>query len=217
MYFLIDFENVTNTGMQGTEYLESSDYVLVFYSAAVPNMEARYLEEIKASGCTFEICKLVKPRKNALDFYIATRLGEIYGGGYDGCLSIISRDDGFHAVREYWAARTDKPRQVLINDSIERSIISANKPDKRTALIHARLKSIDIGNFYSAYAESINLRGQLEEAFAGTGFSDRMGEIEDILKNGKTPKVIYLDALRRFGRKDGLEVYKTLKTCAEFS
>ena len=110
-------------------------------------------------------------------------------------------------------ARTSPDRY----DSIERSIISANKPDKRTALIHARLKSIDIGNFYSAYAESINLRGQLEEAFAGTGFSDRMGEIEDILKNGKTPKVIYLDALRRFGRKDGLEVYKTLKTCAEFS
>lgn len=216
MYFLIDYENVKNAGMQGTEYLVSTDHVIVFYSAAVPNMEARYLEEIKASGCTFEICKLVKPHKNALDFYIATRLGEIYGGGYTGALSIISRDDGFHALRDYWASCAAVPRQVLINDSIERSIISANLPNQRTAFIHARLKSTDIGNFYAAYAESLNLRNQLEEAFAGTEFSSRMREIEDILKNGKTPKVIYLDALRRFGRKDGLAVYKTLKACAEF-
>lgn len=216
MYFLIDYENVKNAGMQGTEYLRPSDHVIVFYSAAVPNMEARYLEEIKSSGCTFEVCKLVKPHKNALDFYIATRLGQIYGGGYTGSLAIISRDDGFHALRDYWAFCSADPHQVLTCDSIERGIISANSPDKRTALIHARLKSTDIGNFYSAYAESLNLRSQLDEAFAGTEFSGRTSEIEDILKNGKTPKVIYLDTLRRFGRKDGLAVYKTLKSCAEF-
>ncbi|MCI8573297.1 MAG: hypothetical protein HFF89_02575 [Oscillibacter sp.] len=216
MYFLIDFENVKNAGMQGTEYLENSDHVIIFYSAAVPNMEARYLEEIKASGCTFEVCKLIKPHKNALDFYIATRLGEIYGNGYNGSLAIISRDDGFHALRDYWASCAAVQHQVLICDSIERSIISANKPNQRTALIHARLKSTDIGNFYSAYAESIHLRRQLDEAFAGTAFSARTGEIEELLKNGKTPKIIYLDALRRFGRRDGLTVYNTLKSCAEF-
>ena len=116
----------------------------------------------------------------------------------------------------FWASCSADPHQVLTCDSIERGIISANSPDKRTALIHARLKSTDIGNFYSAYAESLNLRSQLDEAFAGTEFSGRTSEIEDILKNGKTPKVIYLDTLRRFGRKDGLAVYKTLKSCAEF-
>ncbi|MCI9375774.1 MAG: hypothetical protein HFF85_05165, partial [Oscillibacter sp.] len=46
--------------------------------------------------------------------------------------------------------------------------------------------------------------------------SARTGEIEELLKNGKTPKIIYLDALRRFGRRDGLTVYNTLKSCAEF-
>ena len=39
---------------------------------------------------------------------------------------------------------------------------------------------------------------------------------EEILKSGKTPKVICLDTRRRFGRRDGLEVYKRLKSWAEF-
>ena len=37
----------------------------------------------------------------------------------------------------------------------------------------------------------------------------------DILKTEKTTRDIYLDTLRRFGRRDGLEIYKKLKVCAE--
>ena len=76
MYFLIDYENVRNAGMQGTEYLLPDDHVIVFYSKAAPNMEARHLTDIKKSGCGFSICKLLKVRKNGLDFYIATKVGD---------------------------------------------------------------------------------------------------------------------------------------------
>lgn len=216
MYFLIDYENVRNAGMQGTEYLLPDDHVIVFYSKAAPNMEARHLTDIKKSGCGFSTCKLLKVRKNGLDFYIATKVGEIVGAGYRGNIAIISRDEGFQAVRDYWTTRAVPTRRVLVNESISRSIISANEPTQRTQLVQQELKLLDIGNFFSAYEESLKLKKMLEEAFAGTEFSSRTGEIEDILKNGKTPKVIYLDTLHRFGRKDGLVVYKMLKNCAEF-
>lgn len=215
MYFLIDYENVHNVGMRGTEYLLPTDCVVVFYSASAPNMEAQYLMDIKDSGCTFEVCKLVKVRKNALDFYIATRLGEIFGGGYTGSIAIISRDDGFQSVREYWSSCASPPRGVLLSDSIERSIISANEPNQRTRLARDKLKMVDIGNFFSSYEEGQKLSRLLEKTFADTEFASRTGEIVDILKTGKTPKVIYLDTLHRFGRRDGLAVYKKLKACAE--
>ena len=51
MYFLIDYENIHNPGMRGTEYLLPSDHVLVFYSAPAPNMEAQYLTAIRDSAC----------------------------------------------------------------------------------------------------------------------------------------------------------------------
>lgn len=216
MYFLIDYENVRNVGMQGTEYLLPTDHITVFYSNSVPNMEARHLTDIKKSGCEFSICKLVKVRKNGLDFYIATRVGEIVGGGFQGNIAIISRDEGFHAVKDYWTTCAVPPRRVLVSENISRSIISANEPNQRTQLVQKELKMLDIGNFFSAYEESQKLKKILEDAFADTEYSSRTGEMEDILKNGKTPKVIYLDTLRRFGRKDGLIVYKKLKSCAEF-
>jgi hypothetical protein len=37
-----------------------------------------------------------------------------------------------------------------------------------------------------------------------------------VFKGGKSPKVIYLDSLRRFGLKDGLQIYRILKTCTNF-
>jgi len=91
--------------MQGTEYLLPSDYVILFYSDMVQHMEQCYLNDIQASGCGFEICKLLKQRKNGLDFYITTKLGELFGAGRTNRAVIISNDTGFQAVREYWQER----------------------------------------------------------------------------------------------------------------
>lgn len=111
MYFLIDYENVHTPGMRGTEYLLPADHLLVFCSVSAPNMEPQYLTAIKDSGCGFEICKPVKPSKNALDFYIAAKLGAIFGSGYTGNIAAISRDASFQALREYWASCAVPPRR----------------------------------------------------------------------------------------------------------
>ena len=81
MLFLIDYENVSNPGMKGSEYLDSEDYVILFYSDAKKHVERRVLDALTSSGCTYEICKLCKTGKNALDFYIASKLGELIGSG----------------------------------------------------------------------------------------------------------------------------------------
>lgn len=215
MYFLIDYENVQNTGMLGTDALTREDHVDLFYSSSVPSMQSRYLEEIRASDCDFQIHKLKKTQKNGLDFYIATRLGEIFGSGFGGAAVIVSRDVGFQAVRDYWTSVSRKPRRVYLSESIERGIITANLNDQRAERVRQRLKPVDIAVFYAALQENKRIRGILEDALEGTDFLSRTGDIQDILKKGKTAKVIYLDVLHRFGRKDGLEIYRRLKGCAE--
>ena len=114
MLFLIDYENVGNGGMKGCDYLDEQDYLIVFYSDAKNHMEQRTLENITDSGCTFEVCKLCKAGKNALDFYIASKLGELIGGGYGGITVIVSNDGGFQAVRDYWEKRAEHKRRVLL-------------------------------------------------------------------------------------------------------
>ena len=211
MYFLIDYENVKNAGMRGTEFLQPDDSLVLFYSKTTPNTEKRYLLDIKKSGCAFDICKLLKAHKNGLDFYIASKLGEIFGQNFRGSAVIVSKDTGFQAVKDYWTSRAQPPRKVFLSESIELGIVMANEHNERTTKIRDGLNMTDINNFFQNYKEELRLRQLLQEAFVDTEFIDRTPEIEQIVKSGKTAKIIYLNTLHCFGRKDGLAVYQRLK------
>lgn len=215
MYFLIDYENVRNSGMRGSEHLLPSDHVIVFYSGSAPQMEMRHLDNIKNSGCGFEVCKLLTKRKNGLDFYIATKVGELFGAERCKNAVLISNDSGFQAIRDYWQDRSGTKHRVALSESIEHGIITAGENSERARLIRAQRKSMDIGQFYAAYQENLRIRQMLQEAFEGTEYSGRLQEIQDVLQAGTSPKVIYLDSLRRFGRKDGQEIYRRLKACKD--
>ena len=127
MYFLVDFENVRSDGLRGVDYLEESDYLTIFFSNAAHSCENRYLEYIERSRCHFNTCKLKKAGKNALDFYIASRVGEFYGTGHTERIAIISKDQGYKAVRDYWNARLPSNNKIIISPSVEKSLISSNE------------------------------------------------------------------------------------------
>lgn len=216
MYFLIDFENVKNPGMKGSEFLLSTDHVLVFYSDNTPAMEQRHLMNIQKSGCGFETYKLMRKRKNGLDFYIATKVGELFGAGRCKNAVLVSNDTGFHAIQDFWNECSGTKNRVAISSCIEYGVITGGEMSERAKLIRSYRKLIDIGNFFAAYQENQRLQQVLQKAFSGTSYTDRLNEIESIVKTGTTPKLIYLDSLRHFGRKGGQEVYRILKACAEF-
>lgn len=211
MYFLIDFENVRSNGLRGTEYLNKNDYLTLFFSAAAHSCESRYLEEIEQSGCTFDTCKLVKTGKNGLDFYIATRVGEFYGNGHDDRVAIISKEQGFHAVRDYWDVRLPSNKKVILSPSIERSLIASNDNSERVKKLKSKLNGVDIDMFKAEYDERRRLQEVLTQIFGTTAFADKLSEIQEVLEHGDSKKVIYLDSLHRFGRKQGLEIYDRLK------
>lgn len=213
MHFLIDYENVRNLGMRGTEFLLPSDCVIIFYSDASPVIEQRHLNNIQLAGCGFETCKLLKKRKNGLDFYIASKAGALFGAERCQNLVIVSQDGGFQAVRDYWQERSGTKHRVALSESIEHGIIAVNENSNRANLIRSYRKTVDIGQFSAAYQEKQRIQQVLLTAFEGTEFSDRLQDIQDILRDGASPKVIYLDSLRRFGRKGGQEIYRILKNC----
>jgi len=216
MYFLIDFENVKNAGMRGSEYLLPTDHVIVFYSDNTQVMEQRHLINIQDSGCGFEAYKLLMKRKNGLDFYIATKVGELFGANRCKNAVLISNDNGFQAIRDFWQECSGTKNRVAISDSIEHGIITAGESSERANRIRTYRKTLDISNFYAAFQENHRLQQILRDTFSNTVFADRLKDIEAIVKTGTSPKVIYLDSLRHFGRKDGQEVYRMLKACTNF-
>ena len=217
MIFLIDYENVRNPGMRGTSRLLPTDRLIVFYSDAAPTMEKRHLREIEESGCVFEISKLRRTHKNALDFYIATKVGEIFGSGYTGQQAIVSRDGGFKAVQDYWSACARPARRVLLAESMERALLLASESGQRTREIQDDLTVTNIEAFYKNYEENHAQRETVQALFAGTGLSARINDLETLLKNSPSSRTLYLESLRCFGRRDGLIAYRFLKEIAVFS
>ena len=214
MLFLVDYENVGKDGLRGCEYLDGQDHMIVFYSDNRKNAERRSLDHISTSGCRFEVCKLCKTGKNALDFYIASRLGELIGGGYEGRSVIVSNDSGFGAVRDYWAKRSARRRMICLAANIEDGIVGGNEDNERTKYLRRQREMLSIGGYYSAYAEKMRIRAVLEKLFAGTEYEARMDEIQNLIEGKeKTSKIIYLNSLHLFGRKQGLEIYNKMKAC----
>ncbi|MDE6925618.1 MAG: hypothetical protein K2P59_10235 [Acetatifactor sp.] len=216
MLFLVDYENVGNAGMRGCDFLDAQDQVIVFYSEAKRHMEQRMLENITASGCAFDICKLCKTGKNALDFYITSRLGELMGGGYSGIAVVVSNDGGFQAVRDYWEKRALRKRRILISSCIEDGIVSGNENNERTKTLRHLREKVTIGGYYTAYAERMRVKQTLRDLFTGTEYESRIEEIQDMIEGQeKNAKVIYLSSLHLFGRKEGLEIYNRIKASDE--
>ncbi len=216
MLFLIDYENVGRAGMRGCEYLDVQDHVVLFYSEGKKNAERRSLDQITSSGCVFEICKLYRMGKNALDFYIASKLGELIGRGYAGISVIVSNDHGFQAVRDYWEKKADCKRTICLSACIEDGIVSGNENNHRTNELRRLREKLAIGGYYSAYTERMRIRKVLERLFAGTEYETMTDDIQNLIEGKeKTSKIIYLSSLHLFGRKSGLEIYNTIKACEE--
>lgn len=77
MVYLIDYENVSNAGLSGYEFLTSQDVLYLFYSDAARNIRKQISLKIFDPSMDIHLYKLKTPRKNAIDFYIASKLGEL--------------------------------------------------------------------------------------------------------------------------------------------
>lgn len=212
MYFLIDFENIVNEGLKGAQYLLKEDSVIIFYSVSCEQIRQGSLYQLMESSCYLDICKLKKPGKNALDFYIATKIGAIFGGGYSGKVAIVSKDQGFGAVRDYWRNKEKPSREVILGDTIEKCILSANENRTRTEEIREQLKPVKLEIEFAKYQERIKIRKILEEAFLGSRYEEYMEEIQNLFQKQSGKKILYLDSIKTLGKKDGLEIYRKMKS-----
>jgi hypothetical protein len=211
LHFMIDFENIRDRGLDGAEYLTEDDSVTIFFSRSCQKVGQGKLQKVFDSGCKLDICQLQNTGKNAVDFYIASRIGELYGNGYTGITAIISNDNGYKAVREYWKNCTLNKREVVIKPDIQQSIVSANENSTRRIEIQKMLKDADILEEFKKYKEKTRVRKELVELFADSEYAGMVEQIMDIIEGESRHKNIYLGSLKRFGRKKGVEIYQKLK------
>ncbi|MBQ4068482.1 MAG: hypothetical protein IJC76_04450 [Lachnospiraceae bacterium] len=211
MYFLIDYENVNYAGLEGTEFLEKGDTVSFFYSDKCEKIINYRMKEIEKSECNFEICKLKNTRKNGLDFYIASKVGEIFALNPDEKVAIISGDNGFQAVIDYWRPRLAVQNQLVKCKTIAKAIICINGEGVRKSLVNESLAIVDLETKFAVYEERKRIVEVVTSVFTGTEQEPFIEQIVDMVMLSDKPRILYLTSLKSFGKKNGTEVYRKVK------
>ncbi len=152
-HFMIDFENTWSKGLQGAEYLSPDDRVTIFYSNSCLKVEKGKLQQIIDAGSMLDICRLQRAGKNALDFYIASRIGALFGEGYLGRVAIVSNDKGYSAVQDYWAKCAKPSRRIILQPNIEQCIGCSDEESERRKLVQEKLQEVNLEAQYKLYGE----------------------------------------------------------------
>lgn len=111
--------------------------------------------------------------------------------------------------------RLPENKKIIVAPSIERAMIANNERSNRVKMLKCETTGIDIGVFEARYRERRRLRELLEEILGESEYANPISEIQEMLKKEKTPKVIYLGSLHRFGRKQGMVIYGKIKPLLE--
>lgn len=95
---------------------------------------------------------------------------------------------------------------------MEQGILALGEQSARRNQIREALLPVDLERAVADHDETMRVQRELQALFSGTPQIDKLPQIMDIIA-GKagSGKVLYLSALKRFGLKDGLEIYRKLR------
>ena len=213
---LVDYENVQGfQGLKGVEYLNEKDRLIIFYSSSCMKITKEYIEMIRKSGCQFNIYKLKIPRKNALDFYMATEAGRLSALG-NNQIALITRDRGFDSISDYFKVNENlKNSRLIVCDSIEQGLerLNDHEDKERRKLIRDNMQQVDIEVEYGKIMELRTIKEKISEVLKDTEYESMTDNIVNFITNNmsETHRNIYNGSLHEFGIKDGVAIYRLLR------
>ena len=100
--FLIDYENVSASGLDGLETRTQDDIVYIFYTENADRLTFSAHQRLLACSAQVRYFKADTGTKNALDFQLVTYLGYLIHSDRESRYYIISKDNGFDSVLSFW-------------------------------------------------------------------------------------------------------------------
>lgn len=104
-YYLIDYENVHVSGLNGLSSLKEDDKVVIFYSDNSDSLTFGLHKKLMNALCEVIYQKVETGTKNALDFQLSSYLGYIINENKnkpENKFFIVTKDNGFSVLVSYW-------------------------------------------------------------------------------------------------------------------
>ena len=190
MIVYVDLENVNEKGLTGLHFLNENDILYIFYSCQVPRLKKEYWDISNEKNLTIRTKKLYKTVKNGLDFYIASQLGADTILYPEEEFAIISEDNDFEGIKDYWARVASKKHKVFLAPNIKEALKCS--PNKRGDYVRSTEVLLPVESMERTSVSKDNIEELLEMA------------------EEKGLRFTYNYCLRTF-KKEGVSIYRRLK------
>ncbi len=99
VHYLVDYENVHDSGLYGMDRLTAEDRVYIFHTSSTDRISLSRLENVQARMKVI----LVPPGKQSLDMHLGSYLGYLIGQGNDGdVFAVVSHDTDYRGIAGFW-------------------------------------------------------------------------------------------------------------------
>lgn len=140
--YLIDYENVHESGLSGVKDLKEGDRVIVFYGDKIKSISFDVHIQMMHSKAVVEYIETHKTAKNYLDFQLGTYLGFLIGAGSHDDVVIVSHDTGFDSVVDFWQDRGHVIcRRENISEKLPQTAAAKEKETEKKTGSEGRKKS----------------------------------------------------------------------------
>ena len=216
MIYLIDFENVHEEGFSTLGRLGEKDSVYCFFTRNVAKISMSALAGIRSGQLHFVEAE---SGKQSLDLALVSYLGYLIGTKpQEQNFEIISNDNGFNKVAEFWNKRGNgakvhvrkiaEQKQKSDSGKIQAPLTqTVSPPDTETA---------GGGSASGAAAEDKSSDSTIMEALSAAGINVAAAEyltaqVEKYRTDKNYKQLVYRAVVKKYGQKTGTQIYNGAK------
>lgn len=219
-FYLIDFENVHNEGMQNIDFLSKTDHVHIFSTENAVNIR---LDIVFSKGIDIN-GHIVPIRNQSVDMHLVSYLGYLLGEHGKQCAYVIvSNDKDYDNIISFWRKEgyTNISRKSAIpsKESAQSKNVSQNITEKISASSHTVNGKISAGmayEFSGADRSELNLfmqHGLVEMGYSGSDANRVCKYVVAHCNDEKMLNGIHNDLRREYDNYS--EVYEDVKLILE--
>ena len=112
MIYLIDCENVGESGLVGIDQLPKADEAVLFFGKMQTSLSMETHNMLMRAKCKISSIQMTQTGRNYLDMQLATHMGYMMKEKTKAEFTIVSKDKGFDSTVDYALARNRMAKRI---------------------------------------------------------------------------------------------------------
>lgn len=223
-YYLIDFENVHEEGLSGSDKLGAHDHIHIFSTQNAPKIS---FKELALLNSTEHFSHIIPAGRQSLDMHLVAYLGYLIGKDDHSRYVIVSKDTDFDPIIAFLkkdiSPHASITRQAKISDAPPKSSAqkASDTPSKssaqKTGDAPPKGSPQKAGEAHMTAQQKIALNTEIQRTVSNAGYTQPViNEVASMVAKhygeDNSKQAIYRAIIKKYGQKPGQKIYRHIRS-----